>query len=226
MTPDGQPPEEVPPQDASGTPDEGADTPAEEPCNSGAEPTNAGAAPRSDGEEPNTIGGTPTSDGATPGEATQEAPSREEAQRGAEEPPSTGRGARRAFFAGVRHCLSTPDRTSLFPARDIREHRGMAVLCYLWILWVIPLFRARDSRYVRYHLGQGLMLLLLDCLGATFFGIAYFTDGFLPVAAPAFWALAEVALLLSLSLKLFGVVGAARGQARELPLVGAYSPRR
>lgn len=126
------------------------------------------------------------------------------------------------FPRAIYRVLDTPDTTAAFTQRDIREHRAMAVLCYLWVLWLIPFLRARSSRYVRYHLGQGLLLLLMDCLGATFCGIAYLLGGALPVCAPAFAALAEVTFLISFLLKIFGIVCAARGRARELPLFGGY----
>lgn len=125
----------------------------------------------------------------------------------------------------VYGALSTQDTTAAFSGRDIREHRRIAALSYLWILWFVPFFGARSSRYVRYHLGQGVMLLLLDCLAVTFFGIATLLGGVLSHAAPAFAALGEVALLLSLLLKIFGVVSALRGRARELPLLGNLAAR-
>lgn len=132
----------------------------------------------------------------------------------------TARACRRLYAA-----LSTPDTTHAFSGRDIRENRGMAALCYLWVLWFVPFFFARSSRYVGYHLGQGLMLLLVDCIAATFLGIAWMLVGTLAAAAPAFAALGEVALLLSLLLKIFGVVSALRGKARELPLLGNFAVR-
>ena len=123
---------------------------------------------------------------------------------------------------GVRSILDTPDSSAAYTRRDAKEGKWMSVLCYLWVLWLIPFFAKRESPYVRYHLGQGLMLLLMDSLGATFIGIALLFGSILPVAAPAFTALGEVALLLSCLLKLFGVGCALQGKAKELPLVGSY----
>lgn len=146
--------------------------------------------------------------------------------------PPTEKPKKKRYFAAplrrfdlpsrVRRMLDTPDSTASFSYRDAREGRGISCLCYLWVLWVIPFFSARTSPYVRYHLGQGLMLLLMDCLGATFFGITWVLSTILPVAAPAFAALGEVALLLSCLLKIFGIVCALQGKAKELPLVGTY----
>ena len=125
----------------------------------------------------------------------------------------------------MRALLDTPDTTGVYTLRDAREGRWMSVLSYLWILWIIPFFLKRSSPFVRYHLGQGLMLLLMDCLGVTFLGISFLLGTLLPVATPAFMALGEVALLLSVLLKIFGIICAAQGKAKELPLVGSYGMR-
>ncbi len=36
----------------------------------------------------------------------------------------------------------------------------MGILCYLGILVLIPIFAAKDSKFVRFHANQGLILLL------------------------------------------------------------------
>ncbi len=161
-------------------------------------------------------------------ETTQEAPLETPEEAPKEETPQR----KKRYFAaplrhtrlsqGVRSLLDTPDTTAVYTLRDARDGRVMSMLCYLWILWVIPFFLKRSSPFVRYHLGQGLMLLLMDCLGVTFIGISLLLDTLLPVAAPAFMALGEVALLLSCLLKLFGIICALGGKAKELPLVGSY----
>ena len=97
----------------------------------------------------------------------------------------------------------------------------MAVLSYLGLLWIIPFFCARTSRFVKFHLGQGLLLLLTDGIGATLLGVALLLFGFAPAVAPAVAAISEVLLFVSLALKIFGVVSALRGRAKVLPLVGS-----
>lgn len=131
--------------------------------------------------------------------------------------PAINATLRRAYA----RVLATPDTTDRYSPRDVREHRTMAVLAYLGLLWMIPFFCARSSRFVKFHLGQGLLLLLTDGIGATLLGVALLLFGFAPAVAPAVAAVAEVLLFLSLALKVFGVICAIRGRARELPLVGS-----
>ena len=97
----------------------------------------------------------------------------------------------------------------------------MAALSYLGILWAIPFFFARSSRFVRFHLGQGLLLLLADGIAATLLGLTLLTGSLAPAICPALAAATEVIAFLSLILKVCGVTYAMRGRARELPLIGS-----
>ena len=97
----------------------------------------------------------------------------------------------------------------------------MPALSYLGILWAIPFFFARTSRFVRFHLGQGLLLLLADGITATLLGLTLLLDGLAPAVSPALAAVVEVIAILSLVLKICGVTFALRGRARELPLIGS-----
>lgn len=117
--------------------------------------------------------------------------------------------------------LDTEDTTDRFSPRDVRSHRTMAALSYLGILWAIPFFFARTSRFVRFHLGQGVLLLLADGITATLLGITLLLDGLAPAVCPALAAVMEVIAILALILKVCGVTFALRGRARELPLIGA-----
>lgn len=117
--------------------------------------------------------------------------------------------------------LDTEDTTDRFSPRDVRAHRTMAALSYLGILWAIPFFFARSSRFVRFHLGQGLLLLLADGIAATLLGLTLLTGSLAPAICPALAAATEVIVFLSLILKVCGVTYAMRGRARELPLIGS-----
>ena len=117
--------------------------------------------------------------------------------------------------------LDTEDTTDRFSPRDVRAHRTMAALSYLGILWAIPFFFARSSRFVRFHLGQGLLLLLADGIAATLLGLTLLMNSLAPAVCPALAAVTEIIAFLSIVLKICGVTYAMRGRARELPLIGA-----
>lgn len=125
------------------------------------------------------------------------------------------------FRRAYARILDTEDTTDRFSPRDVRAHRTMAALSYLGILWAIPFFFARTSRFVRFHLGQGLLLLLADGITATLLGLTLLLDGLAPAVSPALAAVVEVIAILALILKVCGVTFALRGRARELPLIGS-----
>ena len=129
-----------------------------------------------------------------------------------------------ATFRRVYHrILDTKDSTDRFSPHDVRDHRSLAAIAYLGILWIIPFLAGKNSRFVKFHLGQGLLVLLLDGIAATLGGIAFLTYGFAPVVSPALAALVELTVIFSFVLRIFGVTAAVRGRARELPLIGGYS---
>lgn len=133
--------------------------------------------------------------------------------------PSLNATFRRAYH----RILDTKDSTDRFSSHDVRDHRFLAAIAYLGILWIIPFLAGKNSRFVKFHLGQGLLVLLLDGIAATLGGIAFFTYGFAPVVSPALAALVELTVIFSFVLRIFGVTAAVRGRARELPLIGGYT---
>lgn len=140
---------------------------------------------------------------------------------GAATPPDPVPGLNATFRRAYARILDTEDTTDRFSPRDVRAHRTMAALSYLGILWAIPFFFARSSRFVRFHLGQGLLLLLADGIAATLLGLTLLLEGLAPAVSPALAALVEVIAFFSLILKICGVTFAMRGRARELPLIGS-----
>lgn len=111
-------------------------------------------------------------------------------------------------------------------ARDVRDNKGMAVLAYLGILVLIPIFAAKESRFARFHANQGLVLLLFE-IG---FGIvcsifaAIFAALFL-FRATALYAALMVLLAMGggiffLVLLILGIVNACGGNCRRLPVIG------
>ena len=47
---------------------------------------------------------------------------------------------------------------------DIRKNKGMALLCYLGVLVVIPMVFGLHSKFVRHHANQGLILFTLEII--------------------------------------------------------------
>lgn len=116
---------------------------------------------------------------------------------------------------------SAEDHTSYFSNEDINQNKAMAILAYLGILVLVPIFAAKDSRFARFHANQGLVLLIS--------WIAYgIVESILKnIFYAIWWGLGSIfSVILGLVHLLFvaavvlGIIHAARGEAKELPIIG------
>ena len=97
----------------------------------------------------------------------------------------------------------------------------MAVLAYIGILVLVPLFAAKESPFARFHTNQGLVLLIVDVigivlnyvLGAIFFAISWKLLFLTTIISLVIW-------LGLLAFSIIGIVNAASGKAKQLPLIG------
>lgn len=107
-------------------------------------------------------------------------------------------------------------------ADDIEKNKVMGVLAYLWILVLVPILAARQSKFAMYHANQGLVLLILvlvlsatSCFASFFMGM--FLPGFLALSVHCVFSV--VGLLLFV-LMILGIINAAKGECKPLPVIG------
>lgn len=93
---------------------------------------------------------------------------------------------------------------------DADANKLMAILAYLGILVLIPLFAAKDSKFARFHTNQGLILFICS--------VVIFCIGKIPGLGAIAWIL-DVAVVI---LAIIGIINAAKGNAKELPLLGKF----
>ena len=133
--------------------------------------------------------------------------------------------------AKISGLNNTTDTTGTFDAQDIAGNKGMAVLAYLGILWLIPFFGKKESPYAQYHCKQGFNLLLigiaysvvsaiLNALIKTphyIYGVYYgsYTPGWL---STILWLISIPICILAI----LGIVNAVNGKAKELPIIGKW----
>lgn len=117
----------------------------------------------------------------------------------------------------------TADSTEEFDPNDIQTNKGMAILAYFGILFLIPLFVAKDSKFVRFHTGQGINLFILcvayTVLNSILCGIFYAIAPFLGQIISLLFTLVGLGILV---LAILGIINAAQGKAKELPLIGKF----
>lgn len=101
------------------------------------------------------------------------------------------------------------------------ENNGTAkvisVLDYIGILWILGLFVEKDNADVKFHTNQGLILFILELIcgvAAGVFRILPFIGGILS------WLVGSVLGLACFVLAILGIVNAAQGQRKPLPVIG------
>lgn len=115
-----------------------------------------------------------------------------------------------------RKIVDTKDTTSSFGKGDVEKNKTLSILAYLSWLVLIPLFAAKDSRFARFHCNQGIVLAIAEIAVGIVLGLL----GMIPYVGWVFTVLGSLVELVCLLLAIFGIVNAANGKAKELPLVG------
>jgi uncharacterized membrane protein len=104
--------------------------------------------------------------------------------------------------------MSEPE--TVYDSRDIEDNKVMAILAYIWILLLVPLLAAKDSKYARYHAYQGVTLFIA--------WVAVRALGWiLPYNLSGLVTIASLGLLV---LAIIGILNAFNGRAKPLPLIG------
>lgn len=121
-----------------------------------------------------------------------------------------------ASVSAVASFLDTPDTTSEFDANDINTNKVMAIFAYIGCLILVPIFAARNSKFARYHVGQGVLVALM---GLTLSTICLLGG----IIAPVIGIVLGILELPLIALMVLGIINAATGKAKELPLIGKFS---
>ena len=108
---------------------------------------------------------------------------------------------------------NAPDSTAEYDQADINSNKVMAILSYIGILVLIPIFAAKNSKFARFHANQGLVLFIVAILVSI---VGRILDkihlGFIG------WILD----VLVFAFAIIGIINAAQGKAKELPFIGKY----
>lgn len=111
---------------------------------------------------------------------------------------------------------NTTDTTEEFEQEDIEKNKVLSIFAYLSWLLLIPLFAAKDSKFARYHVNQGLILAIIEIVSWVVFGILTI----IPYVGFIFWILGILVSLCCVALAVLGIINVANGKAKELPFIG------
>lgn len=126
---------------------------------------------------------------------------------------------------------TAPVNPTVMPDQDVQQNRGLAWLSYVGLLFLIPMFVKKESPYCQYHVKQGATLcaveiaylitksILLAIINAIFPGYNYY--GFIVHSGVynVFSILFNLAYIFLVVLMIIGIVNAAKGNKKDLPLI-------
>lgn len=120
------------------------------------------------------------------------------------------------FNEEFNRFTNTKDTTAEYDPADVEKNRVMAILAYFSWLVLIPLIAANDSRFARFHCNQGIVLAIIEIVIWAIFGAL----SFIPLVGWIFIVINSVLSLGCFALAVIGIINAANGKAKELPLIG------
>ena len=88
----------------------------------------------------------------------------------------------------------------------------MGILSYLGVLVIIPYLVAKNNSFVKFHIKQGLILLIIE-VAMWFLGMVFWPLVFI------IWVVNLVVFILAI----IGIINVTQGNEKKLPLVGAYA---
>ncbi len=112
------------------------------------------------------------------------------------------------------------DETEFMDPSDIKKNKLMAILSYISFLCIIPVIAAPESKYARFHANQGLVLFIGEVAYRIMSSILKST------LLSYIWFLSYMNWVIDLLGFVFvvysivGIVNAANGTAKKLPIVG------
>ena len=123
-------------------------------------------------------------------------------------------------------CPSCGQAIQQTTEEDMKVFRGLSIVSYLGILILIPLLtgRYKDSAFLKHHTNQGAVLLISAII--MYIGCFILSTILMPLAGRGnilMVLISFMTFLPSLALLIFiiiGIVNAANGETKNLPIIG------
>ena len=172
---------------------------------------------------------------AVPQEQKFENGTQQTTQQGTYVPPA-GSG----FSSKTAQFTKMDDKTAEFDTKDISENKVYGVLSYLSFLVLVPIIAAPGSKFAKFHANQGLVLLIAEAAGviirfiiSAVIGVIirtiafnlynmYFLISVLNVFSVIINIIFTLFFIALGVLSIIGIIDAAQGKARNLPLISKF----
>ena len=106
-------------------------------------------------------------------------------------------------------------------AQDIADNKAVSIFAYIGLLFLIPLLAAPKSKFARFHTNQGLVLFLAEVIVGTAVSIVAEILDLIPVVGVIGSLMSTAVSIAALALMVVGIINAANGKAKELPVIGS-----
>jgi len=113
-----------------------------------------------------------------------------------------------------------------FDSQDVEKNKVLAIVGYIFpILFFLPLVtEAKNSIYAKFHVNQQLILLIFEFAGGIGLSIITFILAVIPVMGPVMgMLLLPVFWLACMALAIMGIINAANGGTKKLPVIGGLA---
>ena len=124
--------------------------------------------------------------------------------------------------------IKVTDTTSSYDKNDIEKNKVLCAVSYISILFFLPLVACPESRFGKFHANQALILLIASVILGAAGGALYTILWALPLIPNFIKTFVDTALDIVLwaapvAGMIFGIVNAAQGKAKEIPLIGKFN---
>lgn len=109
-----------------------------------------------------------------------------------------------------------------FDPQDVAQNKVMAILSYFGILVLVPVFAAKESKYARFHANQGLALFICEAGYSVVYGIIRNVLNAVSYHLSFITSILSLVYVAFFVLWIIGVVNAASGKAKKLPVIGDF----
>lgn len=119
------------------------------------------------------------------------------------------------------------DTTNTYDRADIEQNKVVCAISYISVLFFLPLVSCPNSRFGKFHANQALILLIasaaIGTVGSICNGVVevipFLPDFIRGISTALIGLITSVGPLAGM---VFGIVNAAEGKAKELPLIGKF----
>ncbi|MBQ9080776.1 MAG: DUF4870 domain-containing protein [Clostridia bacterium] len=114
-------------------------------------------------------------------------------------------------------CGESLEKKQGMPFEVDADSKIYAILSYIGVLVLIPILCAKQSRFVRFHANQGLVLFICELIAAAVSAILWW----IPVVGQILGLVIGLPLyLVTVVFMVIGIINAYGGKQKELPLIG------